>query len=53
MSLCTAIKRLAAVLDATDLDVAGIQFMLGDRNGTDDVGRVWMTAAADNDVWIR
>lgn len=48
-----AVKQLAAVLDALDLNVSGLQFTLGNRNGTDDVGRVLLDAAADHEEWVR
>jgi hypothetical protein len=53
MGSCTAIKQLTAVLDAEDVTVSGVHIMLGDRNGTDDVGRVWIDAAADHEAWVR
>ena len=53
MSSCAAVKQLASVLDASDLKVSGLQFMLGDGNGTDDVGRVLLNTAADPEEWAR
>ena len=50
---CTAVKQLASVLDVLDVNVSGLQFTLSDRNGTDDVGRVLLDAAADHEGWVR
>ncbi len=40
-------------MDADGRDVSGVQFMLGDRMGTDHVGRVWLDAAAAAEAWQR